>query len=71
MKHTYILEEGIWRASAKYYDANQNCIPVIGETKITHNELNWILDGYMELQIDNPITSHTIIDPRDYSSHPI
>ena len=59
MKHTYILEEGMWRASGKYHDANQNCIPVIGETKITHNELNWILDGYMELQIDNPITSHT------------
>ena len=73
MKHTYILEEGIWRASGQYWDENQNCINVQGKTEITHNKSNWILDGYMELQLDNPIkffnkyTIEPVKPERDYT----
>ncbi len=55
MKHTYILEEGVWKAFGKYYDENQNCIEVSGETNIIHKDDAWILDGFMELKLENPI----------------
>ena len=54
MNHTYIFEEGIWKASGKFYDENNNCTEVTGETEIKHKGA-WILDGYMELKLDDPI----------------
>lgn len=67
MKHSYILEEGIWKASGKYYDENQTCIGISGETKISHKEDTWILDGFMELSLDTPVrfTNRYSIDPID------
>lgn len=55
MNHTYILEEGNWKATGKYYDENQNCVEVSGETQIIHKDEIWILDGFMELKLDDPI----------------
>jgi hypothetical protein len=56
MKHTYLFEEGLWLASGNYYDENQRCIEITGETRIQHREESWILDGHMELKLDRPIT---------------
>jgi hypothetical protein len=65
MKHSYILEEGIWRASGKYYDENQDCMDVSGETKISHEVDSWVLDGFMELSLDMPVrfTNQYSIEP--------
>lgn len=73
MKHTYILEEGIWKATGRYCDESQNYIEVSGETQITHDEETWILDGFMELKLVDPITffNNYSIDPfepeKDYT----
>lgn len=65
MRHTYIFEEGIWKASGKYYDENQVCIDVSGESKISHKDENWVLDGFMELAFDTPVrfTNRYSIEP--------
>ncbi|WP_406242422.1 hypothetical protein ACF3M2_19590 [Tissierella carlieri] len=55
MEHIYILEEGNWKAVGIYYDHASNQVEVIGETMIKHLKDEWILDGYMELKLTNPI----------------
>ena len=73
MKHTYILEEGTWKATGRYYDEYHNCTEISGETQIIHNNEVWILDGYMELKLDDPVkyfNKYTIqpVDPeKDYT----
>jgi len=55
MKHTYILEEGHWKAKGLYYDDAGHAIEVYGETTIKHLADEWVLDGFMELKIENPV----------------
>lgn len=53
MKHSYILEEGNWKASGLYYDHEANQVEVFGETMIQHLKDEWVLDGFMELKLEN------------------
>lgn len=55
MKHTYIFEEGNWKASGLYYDHEANQVKVFGETTIKHRKDEWVLDGFMELKLETPI----------------
>ena len=55
MKHTYVLEPGKWKAEGNYYDESGKSILVVGETEISHQKEVWTLDGFMELQLDEPI----------------
>jgi hypothetical protein len=68
MKHTYVFKEWNWKASGKYYDESQNCIDVYGEIEIEHHEENWIINGFMELKLDNPVRFYNkyIIEPIGY-----
>lgn len=55
MRHTYILDEGKWKAKGFYYDHEANQLEVIGETEIKHRQDEWILDGFMELRTEEPV----------------
>ncbi|CAH0119522.1 MULTISPECIES: hypothetical protein [unclassified Paenibacillus] len=55
MKHSYLFEEGHWKATGRYYDQEGNQVEVYAETTIRHMEKEWILDGYMELQSEHPV----------------
>ncbi|HOM03198.1 MAG TPA: hypothetical protein PLH43_10265 [Acetivibrio sp.] len=74
MKHTYIFEEGNWKAEGLYFDHENNCVGVYGETSIKHLKDEWILDGFMELKTENPIrffnkySIKPISDRKDYTS---
>ncbi len=46
-KHTYILEEGVWQTTGRYYDEYENCYQMEAETKTTHNKDEWIHEGTM------------------------
>jgi len=50
LRHTYILDEGKWKAKGLYYDHKANQVEVFGETMIKHLKDEWILDGFMELK---------------------
>ncbi len=36
MGHTFLFAEGVWRAKGTYFDGENNCVSVEGETKIIH-----------------------------------
>jgi hypothetical protein len=72
MKHTYIFEEGNWKAAGLYYDHEGNEIGVYGETTINHLQDEWVLDGFMELKIENPVrifNKYSIIPMSDKKDH--
>lgn len=46
-KHTFLLTEGYWKASGKYWDDRQNEYPVNGQTIIKHFDSKWINKGVM------------------------
>lgn len=55
MKHSYILQEASWKAIGVYYDSAGNQFEVYGETAIKHFKDEWVLDGFMEVKLDNPV----------------
>lgn len=73
MNHSYIFEEGNWKAIGIYFDQESNEIEVYGETTIRHLNDEWVLDGFMELKIESPIrffNKYSIIplpDNKDYT----
>ena len=62
MNHTFLFQEGTWTAKGNYSDPNNNLIEVEGETKITHLEDKWLLEGYMKLILDNPVEFQNIYE---------
>lgn len=73
MKHSYIFEEGNWKATGLYFDHTSNVVEVYGETTIKHLKDEWVLDGFMELKIENPVrffNKYSIVpmpDKKDYT----
>lgn len=55
MEHTFLFTEGIWVAKGDYYDEANNRVPVEGKTITTHLDNLWINEGYMELQLEQPV----------------
>lgn len=52
-KHTYLLKEGTWEANGKYTDHLDREFEVLSESKILHLEDHWVLEGYMELLVED------------------
>ena len=46
-KHTFLLTEGYWKASGKYWDDQNNEYPVSGQSIIKHFDTKWINKGVM------------------------
>ena len=56
MRHTFIMEEGLWVAKGIYFDSNNNRFFLEGSAKFTHGENKWINESYMTLLTpDKPI----------------
>ncbi|HDP99555.1 MAG TPA: hypothetical protein ENN22_10300 [bacterium] len=74
IKHTFLLEEGIWRAEGIYRGADQKAISSEGEAKITHHAFLWINEGVMRMQLEKPIEIHNryeivpLAPARDFTS---
>jgi hypothetical protein len=57
MKHTFILEEGMWLATGHYFDDEGKAIPIEGSARITHLKQFWLNESRMKLLLeDNPIS---------------
>jgi len=46
-KHTFLLSEGYWKASGKYWDDQNHEYPVTGQSIIKHLDSKWINKGVM------------------------
>ena len=64
-KHTFLLSEGYWKATGKFWDDQNNEYPVNGETIIKHLESKWINKGVMRVYADRSInfTNEYEIEP--------
>jgi hypothetical protein len=49
MKHTYLFEEGLWKASGIFVDEKGRKFPVEGEAAIAHYEAVWRNTGWMRV----------------------
>lgn len=56
MTHTFLFAEGVWRAKGTYYDGDNNCVSVEGETKIIHTPSKWINEGFMCVKCKIPLS---------------
>ena len=73
MGHTFLFEEGRWKAEGFFRDAEGLTVTVRGETRISHGENHWIMDGFMEIEGEVPrrIENRYVIEPfngRDITS---
>jgi hypothetical protein len=56
MKHTFILEEGVWLATGRYFDDAGKAVPIEGSARITHLKQFWLNESRMKLLLeDKPI----------------
>lgn len=65
MGHTFLFEEGCWKAEGFFRDAEGYTVLVMGETRIVHGEHRWVMDGFMEIEGDVPrrIENRYVIEP--------
>ncbi|MBF0394442.1 MAG: hypothetical protein HQL38_17330 [Alphaproteobacteria bacterium] len=55
MHHTFLLEEGVWRASGTYTDEAGATHPIRGRAAISHALHVWRNEGEMEVMGDEPV----------------
>jgi hypothetical protein len=55
MRHTFLLEEGVWRAAGRYFDEAGIATEADGESRIIHRDGIWINEGQMRLLRDPPV----------------
>lgn len=53
MTHTFLLQEGLWKAKGTYYNEQNNQIPVVGETRIIHAKDKWLNEGFLKLLLSS------------------
>lgn len=54
-RHTYLFEAGKWKAIGTYFDEKGLPVNVLGESTLELQQDIWILKGFMEIQLDEPV----------------
>ncbi len=54
MRHTFLFEEGIWRAEGVYADGTNSALRAEGTITITHTTAAWINEGTLRLMLPTP-----------------
>ncbi len=54
MKHTFLFEEGLWRAEGIYLDGTNTVLQAEGTITITHEKDLWINEGSLKLLLPQP-----------------
>ena len=55
MRHTFLFEEGVWRAEGTYIDGANTALRAEGTITITHAEDAWINEGSLRLLLAQPV----------------
>ena len=55
LKHTFILEEGVWKASGLFYDEGNNAFTLEAEARTVHYDEEWIHEGSMFVKSEKPL----------------
>lgn len=54
MRHTFLFEEGVWRAEGLYVDGTNSALRAEGTITITHTASAWINEGTLRLMLPKP-----------------
>ena len=65
--HTFLFQEGTWRAEGEYRDASGIAAPVSGETTIRHAEKRWLFEGVLRVKGDRPALHHNRYEIEPFS----
>lgn len=55
MEHTYFYRSWAWTAEGTYYDESGVAYPLCGRVEIERSETEWTLDGYLEVEMPQPV----------------
>jgi hypothetical protein len=55
LDHTFLFEEGLWRAEGLYVDGTNTALRAEGTIRITHEETAWINEGSLKLLLPTPV----------------
>ncbi|MBP1732590.1 MAG: hypothetical protein H6Q55_3019 [Deltaproteobacteria bacterium] len=55
MRHTFLFEEGVWRAEGTYIDGTNTALRAEGTIAITHTGEAWINEGSLRLLRAHPV----------------
>ena len=56
--HTFLFEEGTWRAEGEYRDASGTKFAVAGETTVKHEASRWLFEAVQRLRGDPARVQH-------------
>ena len=65
--HTFLFQEGTWRAEGEYRDAGGRAAPVAGETTIRHEEKRWLFEGVLRVKGERPALHHNRYEIEPFS----
>jgi hypothetical protein len=65
--HTFLFQEGTWRAEGEYSDAGGRAAPVSGETTIRHEEKRWLFEGVLRVKGERPALHHNRYEIEPFS----
>ncbi len=55
MKHTFLYQEGVWKANGIFSDENRQDIEINGQMDIRHEKNSWIAESFLEMQLKEPV----------------
>lgn len=55
IEHTFLFQEGEWKASGTYWTDQGVEFNVEGRTTITHGRRKWVNDGFLRLLLKEPV----------------
>ena len=68
MKHTYLFEEGLWKAKGVFVDKNGTEFSVEGQATITHGEKSWQSNGSISVLTAPPTEFRNVYEIEPFES---
>jgi len=62
VKHTFLLEEGLWRCEGEFLDGAGKLTKVEGEAHIRHHPDKWVYEGALRTATTPPVVHRTVYD---------
>jgi len=62
MKHTFLFEQGIWRATGQFTDEAGNDYDIEGRSEVLHEEGLWRNRSWMRLRTEPPFSIENLYD---------
>jgi len=62
MKHTFLFEQGTWRASGKFTNESDDDYDIEGRSEVLHEEGMWLNRSWMRLRTEPPFSIENVYE---------